>query len=138
MNPRAKSVIYQIRIEGHLDERWLCWLEGLDVSPLPEGETIISGEMDQAALHGILNRISDLGLELISVQRKTDQAQACPKKHLLQKNMNTRNKTNFARLGTVLSTCSSVRNFSGSWEKTDERRSIMIFYPHHMVYCFLE
>ncbi|MBL8079924.1 MAG: hypothetical protein JNM55_18290 [Anaerolineales bacterium] len=68
MNPSTKSVIYQIRIEGHLDERWF---EGLDVNPLPEGETLISGEMDQSALHGILNRIRDLGLELISVQRKT-------------------------------------------------------------------
>jgi hypothetical protein len=70
MNPSTKSVIYQIRIEGHLDERWLRWFEGLDLSPLPEGETLISGEMDQSALHGILNRIRDLGLELISVQRK--------------------------------------------------------------------
>ena len=67
MNPSTKSVIYQIRIEGHLDERWF---EYLDVKPLPEGETLISGEMDQSALHGILNRIRDLGLELISVQRK--------------------------------------------------------------------
>jgi hypothetical protein len=74
MNPAIKSVTYQIRIEGHLGERWLRWFEGLDVSRLPEGETVISGEMDQAALHGILNRIRDLGLELISVQRKTDQA----------------------------------------------------------------
>lgn len=71
MNPSTKSVIYQIRIEGHLDERWLRWSEGLDVVPLPQGETIISGEMDQSALHGVLNRIRDLGLELISVQRKT-------------------------------------------------------------------
>ncbi len=70
MNPETKSVIYQIRIEGHLDERWLRWFEGLDVSPLPEGETVISGEVDQSALHGVLNRIRDLGLELISVQRK--------------------------------------------------------------------
>jgi len=70
MNLEIKSAIYQIRIEEHLDERWLRWFEGLDVSPLPEGETLISGEMDQSALHGVLNRIRDLGLELISVQRK--------------------------------------------------------------------
>jgi hypothetical protein len=42
----------------------------LDVAPLPKGETLISGKMDQSALHGVLNRIRDLGLELISVQRK--------------------------------------------------------------------
>lgn len=70
MNPSTKSIVYQIRIEGHLDERWLRWFEGLNVSPLPEGETLISGEMDQSALHGVLSRIRDLGLELISVQRK--------------------------------------------------------------------
>jgi hypothetical protein len=70
MNPITKHFTYQIRIEGHLDERWLRWFEGSDVSPLPEGETVISGEMDQAALHGMLNRIRDLGLELISVQRQ--------------------------------------------------------------------
>jgi len=70
MTPADRFAKYQIIIEGHLDERWLRWFEGLDVTPLPEGETLISGEMDQAALHGILNRIRDLGMELISVQRK--------------------------------------------------------------------
>lgn len=69
MNPSTKSVIYHIRLEGHIEERWLRWFEGLDVTPLPEGETIISGEMDQSALHGVLNRIRDLGLGLISIQR---------------------------------------------------------------------
>ncbi len=70
MNPDTKSVTYQIRIEGHLAEHWLRWFEGLEISRLPEDETIIRGEMDQAALHGILNRIRDLNLELISVQRQ--------------------------------------------------------------------
>jgi hypothetical protein len=61
---------YHIRIKGHLDERWMRWFEGLEVTQHPNGETLISGVvMDQAALHGILNRICDLGLELISVQR---------------------------------------------------------------------
>lgn len=70
MNPGTKSMTYQIRVEGHLDERWLRWFEGFEVSRLSEGETLIHGEMDQAALHGILNRIRDLNLELISVQRQ--------------------------------------------------------------------
>ena len=70
MNLEIKSVIYQIRIKGHLGESWLRWFEGLDISPLPEGGTVISGEMDQSALHGVLNRIRDLGLALISVQSK--------------------------------------------------------------------
>ncbi|MBN2115495.1 MAG: hypothetical protein JW730_02930 [Anaerolineales bacterium] len=70
MNPGTKSMTYQIRVAGHLAERWLRWFEGFDVSQLPEGETVIRGEMDQAALHGLLNRIRDLNLELISVQRQ--------------------------------------------------------------------
>jgi len=61
--------IYQIHIKAHLDEHWLSWFEGLTVSAQPNGETVISGEMDQAALHGALNRIRDLGVELISVHR---------------------------------------------------------------------
>ncbi len=64
-----RSVIYQIRIEGQLDERWLRWFDGLVVSYHPEGDTTISGVMDHAALHGVLDRIRDLGLRLVSVQR---------------------------------------------------------------------
>ncbi len=65
----TSSTIYQVRVQGHLDARWLRWFEELVVSQRPEGETVISGAMDQAALHGVLSRIRDLGLELISVQR---------------------------------------------------------------------
>lgn len=67
----ASPILYQIRIKGHLDERWLRWFEGLTVVQRPDGETVISGAMDQAALHGVLSRIRDLGLELISAQRYT-------------------------------------------------------------------
>ena len=62
-------MMYQICIEGHLDERWLRWFEDLEIALRPDGITVISGVMDQAALHGILNRIRDLRLELISVHR---------------------------------------------------------------------
>ncbi len=71
MNHSDRSIHYRIRLQGHLDQRWLRWFEGLQVSHLPQGETQISGEMDQAALHGVLNRIRDLSLELISVQQNT-------------------------------------------------------------------
>ena len=61
---------YQICIEGKLDERWLRWFEGLEVTSTPDNKTIISGEFDQSALHGLFNRIRDRGLKLISVQQQ--------------------------------------------------------------------
>lgn len=66
---------YEIRIKGHLDERWMRYFEGLTTILQANGETTIIGLMDQATLHGLLNRIRDLSLELISVQRsRTEQA----------------------------------------------------------------
>ena len=69
MKSTNRSAHYQIRIEGILDERWLRWFEGLEVEASAEGQTIIHGELDHSALHGLLNRIFDLGVTLISVQR---------------------------------------------------------------------
>lgn len=70
MKSTKQSTHYQIRIKGHLDERWMRWFEGFTVLQQPDSETLISGTMiDQAALFGVLNRIRDLGLELISVQQ---------------------------------------------------------------------
>jgi len=66
MNHSDRSVVYQIRVEGHIRERWF---EGQEISQTSAGETVISGLMDQAALHGVLSRIRDLGVVLISVQR---------------------------------------------------------------------
>ena len=60
---------YEIRVEGVLGERWTAWFEGLQVSS-EAGETIISGPVtDQPALHGVLVRVRDLGMCLISVRR---------------------------------------------------------------------
>ncbi len=61
--------VYVIRIRGHLNERWFEWYAGLEITHDPEGATVISAALDQAALHAILARIRDLGSELISVQR---------------------------------------------------------------------
>lgn len=69
MRPDTPLPVYQICLHGHLDERWLRWLEGLSMTHTPDGETILYAAMDQAALYGLLARIRDLGLELISVQR---------------------------------------------------------------------
>lgn len=59
---------YEIRLNGHLDSHWAEWFEGLTVAPAPDGTTALSGwVMDQAALHGLLRRVGDLGMTLISV-----------------------------------------------------------------------
>ena len=61
---------YEIRVNGVLDPRWADWFDGLRVSSDERGQTIIAGPVaDQAALHGLLTRIRDLGLELLSVHR---------------------------------------------------------------------
>ena len=72
-NPHADAsqpMDYQIRITGHLDDRWSDWFEGLTIT-LDGGDTLITGPVvDQAALHGLLKRVRDLGLPLVSVARQ--------------------------------------------------------------------
>ncbi len=61
--------VYEIKIAGHLEDRWTDWFEGLTFTHESDGTTTLSGPIkDQTALRGILNHISDLGLVLISVQ----------------------------------------------------------------------
>jgi hypothetical protein len=61
---------YEIRVKGQLDARWSDWFGGLKLTPLEGNETDLSGPLpDQAALHGVLERIRDLNLTLISVKR---------------------------------------------------------------------
>ena len=61
---------YEIRIQGRLDDRWSAWFEGLSLTALPGGVTVIDcPSIDQAALHGLLRQIRDAGLGLISVAR---------------------------------------------------------------------
>ena len=61
---------YEIRLTGHLDARWTAWFDGLTVRHDSDGSTVISGPIaDQAALHGVLQRVRDLGLPLVSVTR---------------------------------------------------------------------
>lgn len=63
-----RTTQYQICIKEILDERWMRWFEGLEITATADGQTIISGEFDQSALHGLFNRIRDLGITIISVQ----------------------------------------------------------------------
>lgn len=65
-----RPCIYEIRVEGHLAERWSAWFEGLAIQASVNGETKLSGPLpDQAALFGLLNKIYALNLTLISVIR---------------------------------------------------------------------
>ncbi len=61
---------YEFRVKGLLQPDWSDWLEGLAITPLNNGETLISGSLpDQAALHGVLAKIRDLNLVVISVRQ---------------------------------------------------------------------
>jgi hypothetical protein len=61
-------IIYQIRIEGHLGSQWTDWFNGLTITLEEDGHTLITGPVtDQAALHGLLKKVRDLGLPLVSV-----------------------------------------------------------------------
>ena len=62
--------LYEIRIKGHLDDRWADWFEGLTITLADNGDTLLTGPVvDQAALHGLLRKVRDLGLPLLSVMR---------------------------------------------------------------------
>ena len=59
---------YEIRIKGHLDKRWAAWFEGMTITLEEDGDTLLTGPViDQAALHGLLKKVRDLGMPLISV-----------------------------------------------------------------------
>ena len=66
----SHSVVYEIRIAGHLPARWSAWFEGLAVALEPDGTTLLSGTVvDQAALYGLLKKVRDTGLTLIAVNQ---------------------------------------------------------------------
>jgi hypothetical protein len=65
-----RPCVYEIRVEGHLTERWSDWFDGLTIHNASGGETILSGSfIDQAALFGTLTKIHSLNLSLISINR---------------------------------------------------------------------
>ncbi len=69
-NKPDRLAVYQIRIEGHLGPRWSEWFGGLTITPEEGGETLLTGPVaDQAALHGLLRKVRDLGIPLKSAVR---------------------------------------------------------------------
>ena len=70
-NPKtapSQPVVYQIRIKGHLGSQWTDWFEGLTITLEEDGDTLLTGPViDQAALHGLLKKVRDLGMPLVSV-----------------------------------------------------------------------
>ena len=66
----VRQEVYQIVVKGHLDREWSDWFDGLTITLVDNGETILSGPVvDQTALHGVLIKIRDLGLPLLSLTR---------------------------------------------------------------------
>ena len=70
----GQPLVYRIRVRGQLGSQWSAWFEGLSVAKTAGGDTTLSGQLaDQSALHGVLARIRDLGLELVSVTNEAEQ-----------------------------------------------------------------
>jgi hypothetical protein len=68
-NP-GQPMVYQIRIKGHLGRQWTDWFEGLTITLEEDGDTLLTGPVvDDAALHGLLKKVRDLGMPLLSVNR---------------------------------------------------------------------
>ncbi len=67
---RNQGTIYQIRIKGHLGQQWTDWFEWLTITLEENGDTLLTGPVaDQPALHGLLKKVRDLGMPLLSVNR---------------------------------------------------------------------
>lgn len=66
----SKPAVYEIVVKGHLEQRWSDWFEGFVITPRDNDETLLTGRVaDQPALHGLLAKVRDLGLPLLSVKR---------------------------------------------------------------------
>lgn len=74
---------YEIRVEGHLAERWAGWFDGMTITLEENGDTLLAGPVaDQAALHGLLRKVRDVGMSLISVIRvEPDQVKTTDTRH---------------------------------------------------------
>ena len=67
--PTSNAQYYEIRLKGHLEARWVKWFDGLTITLEEDGDTLLTGPVvDQAALHGLLKKVRDLGMPLVSVR----------------------------------------------------------------------
>ena len=86
---RHEAGHYEIRLQGHLEPRWAAWFEGLTLTREGEGITLIRGPVvDQAALHGLLQKVRDVGLPLVSVRNLTTDGSTAPPPNLHSRSNN--------------------------------------------------
>jgi hypothetical protein len=89
--PGSNARLFEIRIKGHLDAQWADWFEGLAITLEEDGNTLLTGRVaDQAALHGLLKKVRDLGMSLVSVNQVHPLEPT--KQSYKEKRMNTNNK----------------------------------------------
>jgi len=89
--PSSNARYYEIRIKGHLSPQWIDWFEGLTITLEEDGNTLLTGPVaDQAALHGLLKKVRDLGMSLVSVNQVPPLEPT--KQPFKEKRMNTNNK----------------------------------------------
>ena len=86
---RHEAGQYEIRLQGHLDARWAAWFDGLTLTREGDGTTLIRGRVvDQAALHGLLQKVRDVGLPLVSVRNVTTDGSTAPPSSLHSRSTN--------------------------------------------------
>jgi hypothetical protein len=82
---------YEIRLEGHLESRWAAWFDGLSLTNESDGTTVLEGPVvDQSALHGLLQKVRDLGLALVSVTQLEPDRRTNPPPSVADPAMDTR------------------------------------------------
>lgn len=70
--PLSDPGVYRIRVQGRLEKRWSTWFDGMSLTPGPDGTTVLRGQVgDQAALHGLIQKVGDLGLTLLEVTHES-------------------------------------------------------------------